>query len=206
MVNKHSGPWISRSAGIDVAFVLLTVLLIGGCALLPELDASSPYYKVPKGSVIELHERIEIPPEYTRVWIQQGEVRGPRFNAFAPSCGVEVAQVDQSAPQFVEPGRFRVVRTQYLREEIVQTRPVTLASSAPMRLAGNLEQDVSDSLYHEGYHLWVENPDQPTVRRFTCRGVYDFPANAKPPSIRDIRAVLGPVATLWLPEDLEASE
>lgn len=189
-----------------IAIVLVAFMLAAGCTLLPELDADSPYFKVPKGSVIELHERIEIPRDYARVWIQDGRVRGTSFNAFEPSCGVEVSRINRESSQFVEPGRFQVVKTQFLREEVVEVQPLRVASSAPVKLTAAEDQSASDSLYHEGYHLWVKSPEQPNVRRFTCRGIYDFPANAKPPSIRDIRAAMGPVATLWLPEDLEAAE
>lgn len=183
-------------------FAVVALLLSGGCALLPELDERSPYFKVPKGSVIDLNERIRIPPAYARVWIQNGVQVGTRFDAFSPSCGVEIARIDRERPQYVEPGRFRVVKVQFLREEVVQARPARVASAGGDSSDGTEWQDLGAPLYHEGYHLWVKNPDQPNVRRFTCRGVYDSPSDAKPPSVQEIRAVLAPVATLLLPDEL----
>ena len=61
------------------------------------------------------------------------------------------------------------------------------------------DDDGGTSEVYEGYHLWLESSDQPDVRRLSCRGVYAMPAYAKPPSIAEIRAALGAIATLRLP-------
>ena len=53
-------------------------------------------------------------------------------------------------------------------------------------------------MIYEGYHLWLESSSQPNVMRLTCRGVIDIPWQARRPSIAEIRAALGEIATLSL--------
>jgi hypothetical protein len=53
-------------------------------------------------------------------------------------------------------------------------------------------------MIYEGYHLWLDSPSQPNVMRLTCRGVIDEPWKARRPSIAEIRASLGTLATLKL--------
>ena len=178
--------------------ILLCTLALAGCTTNIAKGPESPYYKVPPGSVIRLAERIRIPPNRTRIWIQGGRVVGPGFNSFEPSCNVEVRRLVETGDQFVEPGEFRVTRTQFLREAIVSSGRLMVASAGPLRLA-EAQDSGGDEFFYEGYHLWVENPSQPDVRRFTCRGLYGFPYETRPPSIAEIRAALGSVASLELP-------
>ena len=181
-------------------FILLCTITVAGCTTQMATGPESPYYKVPPGSVIRLAERIRIPPSRTRIWIQGGRIVGTGFNSFEPSCNVEVRRLNETGDQFVEPGEFRVIRTQFLREAIVSSGQVMVASAGPLRLA-EAQDNGGDEFFYEGYHLWVENPSQPDVRRFTCRGLYGFPYESRPPSIAEIRAALGSVATLELPGD-----
>lgn len=166
-------------------------------------NADSPYYKIPPGSVIRLEQRITIPVGKTRIWIQDGRIAGTGFNSFVPSCNVEVTRLDEENPQYVEPGEYRITRTQFLREAISSAGPRMVASRDRILLAESVDSSGGDEFYHEGYHLWVDNPQQPEVRRFTCRGLYGFPYETRPPSISEIRSALGPVASLILPQATE---
>lgn len=177
--------------------VLLGAVALAGCTTHMAQRTETSLYKVPAGSVIRLAERIRIPAGRTRIWIQSGRIVGTGFNSFEPSCNVEVTRLDNTRDQYVEPGEFRVVRTQFLREAIASAEPVMVASAGPL-LAG-AQDSGGDEFFYEGYHLWVENPLQPNVRRFTCRGLYGFPYETRPPNVEEIRAALGAVATLELP-------
>jgi hypothetical protein len=175
----------------------LSVVLLAGCGLSPiaRQDTGSPFYPVPEGSVIDLHEPVQIRPGVTRAWIQRGEPTGQRFDRYAVSCNFEVRELDYDNAQVIEPGRFEVRRTQQVREEVVRkSSPVLLAGLLTL---GGMDGDGS-AMIHEGYHLWLDNPDQPDVMRLTCRGAFDDAGDALPPTIDQIRAALGPVATLEL--------
>jgi hypothetical protein len=50
-----------------------------------------------------------------------------------------------------------------------------------------------------GVHLWFGSDTQPDVMRLTCRGGFDDPWRAQPPSIDEMRVVLGDYARIELP-------
>lgn len=178
------------------ALVAACALSLSACSTpTARQDESSPYYAVPQGSVLQLHRPIEIRPGSTRTWIQRGEVvRG--FDRYWPNCSLEVSRLDHDNSQIVEPGGFTVTRSQFLREEVaILSHSVRVAA---LRLAA-AEDSGGHSMIYEGWHLWLDHPDRPNVRRLTCRGVFADPADARPPSIDEIRAALGEVATLRLP-------
>ncbi len=193
----------SRGCRLLTPWLLLTAVLLGGCMSNPQVvnNTSSPYYKIPPGSLIRLEQPITIPTGRTRIWIQGGRIAGTGFNSFEPSCNVEVTYLNETGPQIVEPGEYRVTRTQFLREAISSSGQVMLAARG--ELLADAVDSGGDEFFYEGYHLWVENPQQPDVRRFTCRGLYGFPYETRPPSIAEIRAALGSVATLELPAGAE---
>jgi hypothetical protein len=170
---------------------VLAALLLAGCETpTARKDQGSPYYAVPVGATLELHQALEIRPGATRAWIQGGEVVAG-INSYVPNCNIEVGRRDDSQPQLVQPDRFRVRRTQSFFEWVVEAAPAPRYADAV--------DDGGASMVYEGYHLWLESAAQPDVRRLSCRGVYAMPSDARPPSIVEIRAALGDVATLRLP-------
>lgn len=171
--------------------VLAGLLLVGCSTPTARKDEASPYYAVPVGAMLELHQALEIRPGVTRTWIQGGEVVAA-INSYAPNCNIEVGKRDDSQRQLVRPGLFRVRRTQSFFEWVVEAAP-------PPRYASAMDDGGGASMVYQGYHLWLENATQPDVRRLSCRGVYGMPSDAAPPSIVEIRAALGGVATLRLP-------
>ncbi len=188
-----------RNTSAIAAALSVALVAIAGCSSTPTArrDQSSPYYAVPVGAVLELREPIRIRAGATRSWLQFGKATGDRFDHYAPNCNVEVRHLDQENVQLVRPGRFTVRRTQQVREEVVRARrPVRVA--ALWRVGGGVDAG-GPNLIYEGYHLWLDSPEQPEVMRLTCRGAYAEPSNAKPPSIEEIRSVLGGIATLTLP-------
>ena len=179
-----------RSLMLSACAVLAGAFLAGCTTPTARQDQSSPFYAVPVGTTVELHRELSIPPGATRAWIQHGKVvRG--INSYEPNCNIEVTIRDEERTQVVAPGVFRVRRTQSYFEWVVQ-------AAEPIRVASS-QDDGGNSMVYQGYHLWLENPEQPNVRRLSCRGVFDDLGQANPPSIDEIRAALGEVATLHLP-------
>jgi hypothetical protein len=178
--------------GMTAAFV---ALVLSGCALFEvEPDTASPFYAVPEGSVLELHQPITILPGTTRVWLQRGRVAAGQ-DWWYPACNLEVNTLDRERAQTVVPGRFGVVRVQWLEYAELKTTPV---AAMPVALRADYNGG-SVTWIWLGYHLWLSSAEQPDVRQLTCVGVYSLPFEARPPSIDQIREALGTVATLHLP-------
>lgn len=178
-----------------VHFWLLTgMAVLSGCALLsvPE-DSSSPFFRVPPGSVLELHEPLPIPPGRATVWLQRGGVAAGQ-DWWYPGCSIEVRTLDREAVQTLRPGRFVVRRVQQIEITAIPSTvgAVMVASLDSVNSGG-------ERWFWLGYHLWLESAEQPDVLRLSCVGAYARAFEVRPPSIDEIRAALGRVATLHLP-------
>jgi len=171
---------------------------MAGCASLYMADPDSPYWLPPVGSVVELKQVLEVPPRSARVFLQQGTlVAKTAVNLYLPSCNFAVTPVFEDRSQTILPDSFQVVRVTGQREEVVQQAPA--ARYAALYLAGGQPDGGSTMIMHL-VHLWLESPKQPDVRRLSCRGALDDPPLAKRPSVTQMRAALGPIAELRLPE------
>lgn len=175
----------------------LVTLTLSGCTLLAvEPDTASPFYAVPEGSVIEIHQPITIPAGSTRVWFQRGSV-GVGQDWWYPACNLEVNTLDRERAQTVAPGRFEVVRVQPTQYTELQTPPMV---AMPVALRADYDGGSGVTWMWLGHHLWLSNTEQPDVRRLTCVGIYSRPFGVRPPSIDQIREALGTVASLHLPD------
>ena len=179
-----------------ILLLLLAVLILSGCALVEvEPDPASPFYPVPEGSVLEIHQPITIPAGRTRVWLQRGRVVAGQ-DWWHPACNLEVNTLDRERSRTVEPGRFEVIRVQgmddFARQQIPAGGVMNAGLYAGYDTGGN-------TWMWRGHHLWLSSAEQPDVLRLTCVGVYARAHEVRPPSIEQIREALGPVASLRLP-------
>jgi len=56
--------------------------------------------------------------------------------------------------------------------------------------------DTGYSMIRTGFHFWLDHPGDPALTRMTCLGILADPADADPPSLAEIGAALGALATL----------
>ena len=160
---------------------------LGACADLGRKDASSPFYPVPAGSKVVLHRDLEVPPDAARVYLQDGQVvKAPSI--FNPFCRFDVNDV-QPVTQVVRAGEFTVRKT--------QMDMLHISMAEPMRFAAIGFDAGGTSDITLVWYLWLDSP-QPNVRRLLCGGRFDSPDRARRPSISEIRAQLGQVATLTI--------
>lgn len=139
-----------------------------------------------------LHQAVQIPIDSARMVFQLGQALGRQFDIREISCSLEVRQVSRESPQTVAPDTFRIRRVQWLEEQVAW---VPWRRTAAVRLAQG-QPDSGPSEIFLGYHFWLESERQPDVRRLTCRGMFDDPWSAKPPSLAEIRQALGDYASL----------
>lgn len=174
--------------------LVISIAVLGGCALVSMPgDTSSPFFRVPHGSVLEIHEPVRIPPGRATVWLQRGGVAAGQ-DWWHPGCSIEVRTLDREAVQTVQPGLFAVHRVQQVEWSAAPSPvgTVMVASLGSVHSAG-------ERWLWLGYHLSLESAAQPDVMRLTCVGAYARAFEVRPPSIDEIRAALGRVATLHLP-------
>lgn len=167
------------------------------CAGTGTRNEQSPNFAVPVGSTITLHRALSVPPNRARVYLQRGEVVD-RANTFAPYCMFEVNDV-RPEPQTINAGEFTVRRVQMDRLNITSADANRVAAVG-IGIGFGLGMDMgSGADVAEVWYLWVDAPAQRHVRRLVCGGELTDAWKARRPSIAQIRAQLGQVATLTLP-------
>lgn len=165
---------------------LLPILLLAACVrYVPDYSDQDSGYR------LILHQEVVVPPERTRIFIQNGRIVGTGFDSYQVSCNLEVRKLLEQA-QRIEPDTFVVNRIQQFFEEVAAWKPVRVAS---VGLAG-ADVDGGPSMIFRGWHLWLHSPTQPDVIRLTCRGAFAEPWEAYLPTFDEVQATLGSVATL----------
>jgi hypothetical protein len=180
--------------------VLLAATLLGCAALEATRDPASPFFVIPEGSVIELHQPLNIRPGTARIWLQRGRV-APGHDWYAPSCNLEIRTLDRERSQTVAPGTFVIRRVQQMEERVELPRPEVQLAAVGFGIGfrvGDYDDGGMMGMWR-GYHLWLESEEQPDVLRMTCMGAFSTTWDVRPPSLDDLRVVFGEVATLRLP-------
>jgi hypothetical protein len=180
--------------------ILLTATLLGCAAMEATRDPASPFFVIPVGSVIELHQPLEIRPGTARIWLQRGQVAAGQ-DWYAPSCNLEIRTLDRERSQTVAPGTFVIRRVQQMEEWVELRRPEVQVAAVGFGVGlrvGDYDDGGVMGMWR-GYHLWLESEEQPDVLRMTCMGAFARVWEVRPPSLEDLRVVFGEVATVHLP-------
>lgn len=169
------------------------VLLIAGCNTQVREMAAGPWVQIPPGSRLTLNRSISIPQDRARVFFRGGRLLSTGANV-GPSCGLEVRTIPRDGPHTIQPGAFTITRVQGYWTQVAQ-RPA--AGTVRFQLASATDGG-GNPLVQEGYHLWLSGAADPNVMRLTCLGMLDDMWRARAPTLAEIRAALGDLATLEL--------
>ncbi len=176
--------------------IAIPMMSLLGCQYVPAKDESSPYYPPPVGSVLTLHQDLEIERDWARVFIQDGRVLPKKeVDQFAPHCNIEVNEVASAGrPQYIRAGEFRIDKV---------TRRYNLTDSGRLLVASVIvdKDDGRPSFTTLTMAMRLRSTSQPHVRGITCgRMWYGYEPFARQLSIQQIRMALAGIATLTLPE------
>lgn len=189
---------------------VLTALLLTACQGTVPRDEASPWYHPSAGTTVTVHRAIDIPPGRARTFLQNGQIVAyTARNLYYPNCEFEVLTVDETVRRIL-PGEFRVQRVLIRQDQVAGGGPVRLADAGrhlgiglgigPWGGMGLAADDDGPSYIMYVVEMRLRSPEQPDVFRLVCRGGEDDPADAIPPSIREMRQALGDYATLTLPD------
>lgn len=179
--------------------VILTVLLTG-CAAAGSYqgDETSPYYAVPAGSRLTLHQAIPFPPERVSVYIQNGRVLPlEEVQRYHPFCKFELYDRRDQA-RTVAPDRITITKVlqQPLPDAYTQAGPILLVR-LPLAQMGN-GRDGGPVIQSFITRMDLRSESQPEVYRLTCAH-WTYSGTDRPLTIREIRRTLDPLFTLRLP-------
>jgi hypothetical protein len=162
----------------------------GGGSTVREASSADRYVDL-AGGTVNLRQPLPVRAGQARVFLQHGKVSSG-VDFYAPQCDFEIRSVKHQGVT-IQPDIFRILRVQHVMEQVVQAdSPIKVAS---LNLAG-LDDSAGISQYFEGYHFWLESPKQPQVMRMSCYGVHAEPGVLQPPTLNEIRATLGDIASI----------
>ena len=166
---------------------------LAGCQSVPLQGAAPGDAPVPVGTEVVLHRDLVIPPRSARTFIQFGEVV-PAVAQYHPLCEFRVRGVSEE-PRTVRAGRFTVVSISRQERDIVRRGARQLAA-----LGISIGMDGGQGDMIEYWLLWLKSETQPDALWLACAAGFDIPARMRTPTLDEMRATLGPVVTLELPE------
>ena len=165
-------------------WVLVVSLLLVACQAL-DYEGQAPAYRIPTGTVLELHRDLIVPPGQAGVNIQ-GTAIGDRYR-YDAVCRLEVLTVDDSP---------RPVRTDHFTVERVGREWEIFSSRASgLRYVALFERDGPHLLLFTTF-LYLRSERQPDVFRLVCGHLQNSDQNPHHLTVAEIRATLAPVMTL----------
>lgn len=188
----------SLSATFAWSLLASAAALLAGCQATGPVGPSSPYYKVPAGSIVTLNRKVTIPAHTAGVYIQDGRVIEHKqlnpVNEYYVYCRLEVNDV-KDTPQTIVPDTFMVHRVGSRRDEV--SRQVPLYASLGMDFGFGGDDDGGPMLEIWSVDLYLHSDNQPQVRRLACQHwVYSY--EGEYPTVTSIQKTLGDVMTLKL--------
>jgi hypothetical protein len=182
------------------AYILVGVLLLGGCANLSSPNPDSPYYAYPPGWAAQLNRELPINPGSATVRLQYGRIV-PRNGVQEqdPFCILEVNMVS-SQVQMVQPGRFEIVQVSRNVSEITAAASPRMNSGFIKTAMGGGYDDPSFLYFITLFRL--RDAAQPDVRSLRCAWNQMAPGNRalmRHLTLDEMRQALGDWITLMPP-------
>lgn len=177
------------------AAILILPLLIGCQTRMREADPG-PWIPVQPGGTLTLSQPVPVPQDRARVFFRGGRLQPTGANS-GPSCGLEIRTLPRTGPHLISAGVYTVTRVEPYWTQVAAVDPGPGPGIPRLRFASATDGG-GTPLIQEGYHLWLGGGPDPDVMRLTCLGMLDDMWRARPPTLVEIRAALGDLATLDL--------
>lgn len=205
-MKMHTFP-ANRLAGI---FILVIVTAITqGCASGP-YPVTSPYYQIPPGSQLVLHQALTIPANRARVYLQYGRVVSEKDkDRYQPNCWFLSWKLMETH-QNIEPDTFVVVRSAKAEDYVKTVSNIKLASrSIRVESGSGASIGISSGTGVFGgdapmatvftTQLFIQSDKQPDIQMLECSH-WDDPSSGEHLTVQQIQDALGSFATLQIPQ------
>jgi len=148
--------------------VAVMSLLLVACAQPGVPRFESPYYRVPLGSQLILHQPLTMPANLARIFIQNGKVVTRRdIDQYYPYCEFEILTLKE-VDQVIQPDRFKIHK---LSKQMDTSRQAVMYASL-------LASEVENPLIAYNTVFYLASEKQPDVYRMSCMYWTDDPMDA----------------------------
>ncbi len=191
---QQCGTWRSGVFLSRLGILLLVALLLASCAAYRSDPLVATRIALKNNAALILHQPVEIPGGRSSVIIQQGEVISGGRNRYAPFCELVVDKLAET-PRTIRADVFMIKRVggQIRYGDRHRNGALQLAALDSFVLAsGSLPPDITET-----WRMRLISTRQPDVILLVCGGVErNMGEQVDPPTLAQIRAALGSVATL----------
>ena len=171
-------------------------VLLSGCSSMGT-GTRPAYLKSAEGNLFVLHETIRLPAERYTVFLQGGSWNLRGFNRFEPHCQLKARGVSDGSLRLI-PRSYEIEKIIYSTPIYVENKPIQIAAKDGFRLQASRDNDAPSDVISV-VEMKFRQDETSRAWGITCGGAQDYPSAAEPPSIGQIRSVLGKVASLQLP-------
>ncbi len=190
-----------QRALVPLAFLMLLLTALTGCSTLIQRTEHGRWVEIGPDTAFILQQPIDIPQGRARAFISNGRISRSSAS-YRTSCALEVREIARQGRQQISPGRFQITRAQHYWTEVA----ANLQAWGVFLQIAELSNGGGQPLIQTGYRFWLKRTDvpadqfqeQPSVMHLTCLGILAEPAQAYPPTIRELEQALGTVARLQL--------
>lgn len=169
------------------------VLIATACSHLVVTDPNALYYVPPPGSRVVVKQRLQVPPDRTRVFLQYGKlISQSALNEYTVNCNFEVNTLTDQV-RYIEPGDYSVVKSERRTDSIVSSGAIRLATLA---LSAMIDRRDGPPLEFEEIRLSLVSEVTPDIRELACRGVITEPSEVLPPTLAEMQQALGRYAEI----------
>lgn len=185
----------------SMAVALASVSITGCLTAAYQGNEDSPYFIVPAGTQLSLHERVSFDPGQLSVYVQNGRVMGIRgVRHYEPFCKFELRDQSDTA-RAIAPTEMVVTRSlQHVHDgtfsRLEGLRIAGLSLSAIAQVGGF--DDGGSPILSYITRMDVRSDQEPEIFRMSCLR-WSYPDMAQHLSITEIRRTLSPLFTLRLP-------
>lgn len=163
------------------------ILSLTACSMAPITDETSPFYSLPVGSSLELHQSLDIQPNHARTFIQYGKViKEKAIDRYYPYCEFEISTLSDDI-QTIMPDVFEIYKVNDNEHEV--SRYFMYASLF-------LTQDDGPLILGYATEYSLRSEQQPQVHKLICL-YWDDPNTGKYLSLTDIKQALGKIFSIY---------
>ena len=159
------------SKQILIIALTLVVVSLAACRTTDSRDESSIDFRIKPGSRLILNEKLVLPSDRRRVYLQFGKVMKKREDDYSTSCYFRVLNEDTTV---IEPDTFTITKVTDSHEEVLQG-------------------DIADYITE----LKLESTAQPQVLKLSCHK-WDASSMGRPPTFVQIKRAVGLYVTFEL--------
>lgn len=157
------------------------------------IPVSSPYFQIPAGTKIILKQKLTIPPNAGRVYIQYGKVVTPKEkDNYHAHCWFLSWNVLEHA-QTIKPDTFTVLRSQQLEDVVMRQHSLQFAANGPRF---NMNDGGPMALVYST-EMRIHSDSQTAIRRLVCSH-WEDPLDARHLTVAQMQKALGHIAEIQL--------